>query len=433
MKELKILVPRIKPPEYHDIVTDELNNIFLKLKQDFKIKIYWIIFQPYEFKQYSINESQIIDYHKYDDAVDIIDEFEPDLIITEVLLGINGIAFATAGKFRNIPVVTISNPGTSGKISKIFQLKMMIRLLFSRKVLADVSNTEQKFGFFRWAFHRYSFLVATLKKCDKNFLELIKFFYVYPRIQIFSNTYLVMHPILSGDLNICFNRHYYERLLNSNFDQNTLIITGDPAYDHIFDEISSISPLTKTSEKIHVLLCLSAMHEHGWLSKDEDDEIVLNILKTVLKNKQFEIALKIHPSSSSFHEYELLLKQIGDDVKLYQKENTIKLMNDYDVMINYGSSNVVLDVILNGKPVVMYIFNQNEEFNRYFDPKVISGCKTLSELPQLITNAITKEIKEKDFQNYVENFIGKYDGKSAERIVYHIKLLLKKYYSNVQE
>ena len=135
MRELKILVPRIKPPEYHDIVTDELNNIFLKLKQDFKIKIYWIIFQPYEFEKYFLNESQIIDYHKYDDAVDVIDELKPDLIITEVLLGINGIAFAAAGKFREIPVVTISNPGTSGKISKIFQLKMMIRLFFHKKFL----------------------------------------------------------------------------------------------------------------------------------------------------------------------------------------------------------------------------------------------------------------------------------------------------------
>ena len=120
MKELTILVPKIYPPENKDIVSNELNNIFSKLKLHFKIKIYWIVFQPYEFEQYSIDESIIIDYHKFHDAVEIIDKFNPDVIITEVVLGFNGIAFATAGKFRKIPVITISNPGENKKTSKFF-------------------------------------------------------------------------------------------------------------------------------------------------------------------------------------------------------------------------------------------------------------------------------------------------------------------------
>jgi len=427
MKELKILVPRIKPPEYHDIVTDEFNNIFTKLKQHFKIKIYWIIFQPYEFKQYSLDESTVVDYHKFNNAIDVIDNFKPDLIITEVLLGINGIAFATAGKFRKIPVVTISNPGTSGKISKLFQFKMMIRLFFSQKVLGDVSNNNQKFGFFRWAWHRYSFLFTTLKNCNKNTLELMKFLWLYPRIQIFSNRYLVMHPILSGDLNICFNRHYYERLLQSNFDKNTLVITGDPAYDHIYDEMSKTPSSSQIPKKIRVLLCLSAMHEHGWLSKKKDDCIVLNIIDTVSQNNEFEIALKIHPSSSSYDEYESLLKQTKHEVKLYQKENTIKLMENYDVMINYGSSNVVLDTILIGKPVVMYIFNSNEEFNRYYDPNIISGLTKISDLHDVIKNSTQKIISKDLLDNYLENQIGKFDGKSTERIAIEIKNLLENF------
>ena len=56
MKELTILVPKIYPPENNDIVSNELKNIFSKLKLNFKIKIYWIVFQPYEFEEYSMNE-----------------------------------------------------------------------------------------------------------------------------------------------------------------------------------------------------------------------------------------------------------------------------------------------------------------------------------------------------------------------------------------
>ena len=75
MKELVILVPKIYPPENKDIVSNELKNIFSKLKLDFKIKIYWIVFQPYEFEQYSIDDSVVIDYHKFNNAIEIIDKF----------------------------------------------------------------------------------------------------------------------------------------------------------------------------------------------------------------------------------------------------------------------------------------------------------------------------------------------------------------------
>ena len=64
-------------------------------------------------------------------------------------------------------------------------------------------------------------------------------------------------------------------------------------------------------------------------------------------------------------------------------------MNDFDVMINYGSSNVIMDVILSKKPVVMYILNSNEEFNRFYDPNVIIGCTEILELP----NAVKKSMK----------------------------------------
>lgn len=425
MEELTILVPKIYPPENNDIVSNELKNIFSKLKLYFKIKVYWIVFQPYEFEEYSIDESTMIDYHKFHDAVEIIDKYKPDVIITEVVLGFNGIAFSSAGKFRKIPVVTISNPGTNKKTSKIFQFKMFVRLFFSQKILGDVSNSNRKFGFFIWAIQRYFFLLSTLKKCNKSFLELMKFFWIYPRIQIFSKTYFVMHPILSGELNICFNKHHSEMLLNSNFDKKTVIITGDPAYDHVFDELQKKSHSSKHMNKTRILLSLSSMHEHGWISKGEDDKIVLDILKTILQNPKFEIALKIHPFSSSYDEYNLLLKEISHNVKLYQKENTIELMNDYDVMINYGSSNVILDVILSKKPVVMYLLNSNEEFNRFYDSSVMIGCTKISEISNAINESMKKIISNDMFTAYIENHIGKYDGKSAERAAKEIKKLLE--------
>ena len=427
MKELTILVPKIYPPENNDIVSNELKNIFSKLKLHFKIKVYWIVFQPYEFEQYSIDDSIIIDYHKFKNAIEVIDKFKPDIICTEVVLGLNGIAFATAGKFRKIPVVTISHPGHHIKTTKFFQFKMFTRLFLSKKILGDVSNSNKKFGFFIWAMHRYSFLFSTLRKCEKNILELMKIFWIYPRIQILSNTFFTMHPILSGDLNICFTKHHYEMLLDSKFDEKTLVITGDPAYDHIYDKMQKKSHSFQNSDKIRILLSLSSMHEHGFLTKEEDDKIVLDIIDIISQKPDFEISLKIHPSSSSYEEYDSLLRKTSYNVKIYQKENTIELMNNYDVMLNYGNSNVVLDVMLTGKPVVKYILNSSQEFNRFYDPSVMIGCTKISELPSAIKKSIQKPTSDISLTSYIENHIGKYDGKSAERVSNEIKKLVESF------
>jgi hypothetical protein len=206
-----------------------------------------------------------------------------------------------------------------------------------------------------------------------------------------------------------------------------LVITGDPAYDHIYDKIQKKSHSSQTTDKIRVLLSLSSMHEHGWLSKKEDDKIVLDIIGIILQNPKFEIALKIHPFSSSYDEYDELLKQSPYNVKIYQKENTIELMNNYDIMINYGSSNVVLDVILSRKPVVMYILNSNEEFNRFYDPNVMIGCIKISDLPDAIKKSLQRTISNDSLNTYIENHIGKYDGNSANRVADEIKKILENF------
>ena len=52
MKKLTILIPKIKPPEQPDIITNQLKNIFSKLKEDFDLKLVWMIFQPDKFNEY---------------------------------------------------------------------------------------------------------------------------------------------------------------------------------------------------------------------------------------------------------------------------------------------------------------------------------------------------------------------------------------------
>ena len=153
MDSITILIPRIKPPEVSDIITKQLEIIFLKLEKYFEVNLVWVSFQPYEFNEYDVHNYHVLDYHKFSDGVDLIEKVKPDLIIYESRLGINGIAFSKAGKYKKIPIITIIGyVGVSEDFGRTFSLKTSLHLISSNKVLADssVENKSKKFVFLWW-------------------------------------------------------------------------------------------------------------------------------------------------------------------------------------------------------------------------------------------------------------------------------------------
>jgi len=425
MKKITILIPKIKPPDISDIVTTQIENILLELNNQFTLNVVWLIFQPSPFSDYSFKNYKIVDYHKYDDAVDVIDKIQPDLIINEVRLGINGICFGISSKYREIPSITITPTGKSEFFSTTFSTKSNFQLIFSDKIIADVSNNKpKKFAMLKYSIHRYGFLLKSLKNSGYGFTDILKFISFYPRFQILSKTYPALHKITSGNLNFCFNEHWYGRLLDAKFDKSTLILEGDPAFDDLYDENQN-SPNDKfDTNQTKVLFCPTPMHEHGWLTKAEEDNLILKIIKEVRNYPQFDISLKIHPSSSSYDEYESLLKSLNQPITLFQKENIMSLLKEFDVMLTYGSSNVILNGILSKTPVILFNFDQKNKLSRLNDSEIIKECNDIAELHSqlsLIKNPVSKEILE----NYIKSQIGIFDGKNSQRIAKHIEKLIK--------
>ena len=120
MKNITILIPKIKPPDVSDIVTTQIENILSALKEKFTLTVVWIIFQPTSFESYFYKDYQVIDYRKYQNSVDAIDKIQPDLILNEVRLGINGISFGISSHYRKIPCITITPTGKSEFFSTTF-------------------------------------------------------------------------------------------------------------------------------------------------------------------------------------------------------------------------------------------------------------------------------------------------------------------------
>ncbi len=429
MKKLTILIPKIKPPEEHDIITNQLKNIFSELKEQCEIKLVWMIFQPEKFNEYEYENSTVLDYHQFNNALESVEKIKPDLIITEVRLGINGILFAKVGNDFKIPVVTITPTGESEFFSQNYSIKSNFQLFMSDKVLADSSKDKntKKFGMFRYSLHRYFFLIDTLRNVNYSLFNLIKFFIFYPRIQIFSKSYPALHKITSGNLNICFNKHWESRLLDAGFSKSSIFLCGDPAFDKLYQRIQLQKNLKVTdSKKINILFCPTPMHEHGLMKKKKEDELIIKLIQKVLELKDTGISLKIHPSSSSFLEYDNLLKSHHLNIPLFQKEDTIDLLQKSDIMITYGSSNVILDAILLKKPIILLKNSVIPDLSRLSDKTVISECSNIDDLDDLISKITIQSIPAGSLENYIEKQIGNFDGKNSQRISNMILKLTEK-------
>jgi len=426
MKTLRILIPKIKPPTVPDIVTSQITNILSELKTHFDLNITWLIFQPYKFSNYKHNDSEIVDFHNFCNAIDAIETIKPDLVFMESILGIHGIAFSFACKSKRIPLVTITTTGISKSTKTLFAIKSSFRLIFSNHVLGEIDQTkEKKFGMLRYSLTRYRFLLRTLRKLNYGFWFLFKFILFYPAFQIFSKYYVTFHPINSGDLNICLNNNYYQRMFKAGFDKNSLFLAGDPGYDSFYNiSHSLLNSYKHKSKNFEILFCPSPMHEHGMMSKSNEHKLILDIINYIKQFNDVTLSIKIHPSSASKEEYVKLLHEHNFSGKIYHKENIIDLILNTDVVLNYGSSSVVLDSILLKKPVIMILLN-NPEFDRLYDDRIILGCKKISELPKLISKAKQFQYDPNNLENYIKNQIGIFDGNNSERIAKKIFEFLK--------
>ena len=411
--KLKILVPKIKPPTSNDILTRQLKSIFDALGDYFEIEVCWVVFQPYKFDSKDFENGKMINYCDYKNAVDVIDEIKPDLIFLEVIMGIGNMAFIHAGKFCNIPIVTITTSGKIKPTSRYVAITNTLRVIFSNKVLGDMSHQNKRFSMLKFSLQRYRFLLNTLKKTKQN---VVKFILFYPGIQILSRDFFTAHKIMQGDLNICCNKNYYNKLKDAGFDEAKLIMEGDPVFDFLYEKTT----VQTKNEKIRVLFCPTPMHEHGWMSKKKEFELISHIIKNIIKELDMELLLKIHPSSTDRTQYEKLLQKLNLKIPLYQKEDTIDLIRSSNVILNYGSSTVILDSILCKKPVVLITTGIMKDMDRLYDSTIMNECENLKDLSKIIRDVTRKKISEIEYIRYVEEQIGVFDGKCSRRIAKQI-------------
>ncbi|TAK15859.1 MAG: hypothetical protein EPO37_09545, partial [Nitrosarchaeum sp.] len=131
MKNLIVLIPKLKPPFVSDIVNFQMNNIIDKLKENYHVKVIWVVFAPYKIQEVKEISYDILDYHNYDNALEILNTTNPDLILIEGIFGMTGITFIQSAKYKKIKTVTIFPPGISPYSKSYSGIKRRLNLIFS--------------------------------------------------------------------------------------------------------------------------------------------------------------------------------------------------------------------------------------------------------------------------------------------------------------
>ena len=425
-EKITILIPIMRPPNATSVDVKAVNKIIEKLKEKIEVRQIWIIFQNTKFKIQNLNDIEIIHFEEFKNAVEVIEKFQPDVILFDGELTILSVAFALAGKKKETPTVgTFFIPEIKKAESR--WVKNRIQMIFAKKAFTQVKIDSEldESRAINFLFREYKFLLRTIKKMNFNLFELIKFLITYPRVQLFSRFHIAHHKINEPTLTLCSTISWKDKLEKQGFDEKKLKVVGTPLYDNLFDKTKDIDFKHTNLEKIKILFCTASMHEHGMWSKEIEDGLIKNTINKLNEHEDFQVSLKIHPVTSSIDEYRKLIKEAKLDVKLYQKERFLELIKEYDVIITYGPSSIVHECVLLRKPIVLLQLINGRSTESMYDEDIINICKNLDNIFNDINDAQNKTINQTIMDEQIEKMIGKFDGECSERAVNEILGMIK--------
>ena len=145
--------------------------------------------------------------------------------------------------------------------------------------------------------------------------------------------------------------------LKEDLKRSSLIITGNPMYDSIFNKLSKTLP-TKKDGAIRVLFAPSTLYEHGFWTREQRDFAVKEVVKKIVENtNEMSLVVKIHPSSSILSEYDSL--DSFSKILWYPVHQTGDIQDfllSSDVVVSFQSSTVEEYALLARKPIVICNF-----------------------------------------------------------------------------
>jgi hypothetical protein len=424
MKVVKILIPIRRLPHLESLDLMISKNIIAELEKKIKIEIIWLVIIPNE-KSCTVQKQneRIIFFQSHNNAVDVMDEINPDLVFLQSSFEPIKLSVILACKSKKIPLATsfIRAVGMSTK-QQYNPIITNLRVLLSKKIRGDSESKDSKrFNGLRFYLIRLKFLLKTISKC-KNRIGFVLFCLLYIKANILSLDKI--HSILSGDLNLCSLEKDLDILNKNGINSSKIKIVGNPAFDELYHKINNQNQPNITTEKIRVLFCPPPLHEHGYWSTSKEFHLINSVINKVLKNKNVEINIKIHPTSSFMDEYKTQLLQNIHRVKIFQKEDVIELFFKHDLVISYDGTSAILMAVLCKKPIIYLKINGIKPSLFENDLSTMIECNNTNDIINKIKKIQNVKIDERYLEKYIKKHIGYFDGKCSKRASEYVLKLL---------
>jgi hypothetical protein len=397
-------------PEFNTGYLKFYKNIVSKLEKDYTIELIWVgTIGGIESGNF-INGQYLYNIFSFSDGKDLLEKIKPDiLILTDQQEYCQRSMLIMSKKLKIPSVVLLSHQPDLFQYSKIYSIKNRLSMLRG-KTKEDWPTTRSII----WK--KLTFLKNTINN-DKSFLntqiDLIKILYnsmTKVNSQFFSDF---------ADLYLCNNEMWVAEGEKYHIIPSKIKIVGELTLDDTFVEISNTN---STPENVtRILLITSGDAEHRHVSFSEKNELIIKILSKIKKEfPKIELIIKIHPTSEELDNYREIILKTNNSVKIFQKENLIKLITDSKIVIGFGDTSALYNVILMKKPLIMIDFFKEKSF--FVKEGVAKTCK-IEQIDSVINS--DKNLEMNSLENFIRKRFYKFDGRCSERAYVHIKNIIE--------
>jgi hypothetical protein len=422
MRDLKILVPLHTLPDVKSVTTIFFESLLSVLKTKVNVHILWLVYTPEKINMTNQHNPSftILDIHNYQNAVDVMNKEKPDLIYANETWSFIDHALSSAARFCGIPAFCIVYSDIWIKKDITKHISLNIKRFFQRSVPTDTEHSQKKFmkrG--RFYLYKYLFLLKTKIAMRREIMQTL--FTIWKFVLLDK-----LDPRFANDtVEFLENESLLNQRIEMGFKKSNLIVTGNPIYDSAFQKLSIPESYSKKNGIIHVLFAPSTLYEHGFWTDKQREYAVKETISQLKNSKEMSITVKIHPSSSVLSDYESLIHSIDSSIPVYQKGDILQFLNDCDVIISFQSSTAEVYGLLARKAIIICNFFDLKG-DVFLERGLAIDCKNTSSLIKSIRSALENPVTEQKRDNFVREFMFKWDGRAGERISNKLIELSKK-------
>ena len=421
---MKLLVFSTTIPPKKSLRVNTFETLHRALKKRIPMELIWVVYQPTRFEKIIMDDQTVYCIQEFSDAVDLLKKLNPDLVLVSNYTELVHYSASLAAKTLGKPLVGFSGAKIDNRVfgKKFENLKIEtssisgLKKFLQDRVPGDSDEQSQSLRRGRFFLYKYRFFIKTQLAVKTNifkiFFLLLRDFINFGLNRPLRFSTLAEHYLLWDELEI--NRYRYYGI-----PTEKISVVGNPLLDDIFHKISTVKTRTITNDKIKILIFTDSLYEHGIWSYEERESFLKNLFGKLQEDKTILFDLKIHPTTESKTYYQKLSKKLGFTAKIFQSEDLYDLINDYDIIVTYGTSTAHTELSLCGKKTILIRIKSLAKFvlvDEAIKAGLIKQCNSFMDLIPLIHDFHKQEINlTKEFVEQRTKYFYKFDGKSGER------------------